>query len=95
MADLFLASSSLLEAARRNAVDFLRIELRIANTMLDAAATATNPQIGARRHDAARAAYDEVARSLATGSRLAFSEPERAELGTGLAELARRFDASG
>ena len=91
MADLFRASSTLWEAAQRNAVDFLRIELRIANTMLDAADRTTDSRSAARRHDLARAAHDEVARSLAEGSRVAFSDGDRAELSTGLAEITRRL----
>lgn len=96
MAYLQRHSEALLEAARLAAVDFLRTELRVANTMLDVASTGfADVQARERRHAAARIAYAEVVKHLVTGSNITFTDRERDELTTGLDSLARRFDPEG
>jgi hypothetical protein len=92
MADLVQDSQALREAARRAGVDFLRTELRLANTLLDVAGTGVDAQIEQRRRHAARAAYAEVEKHLVKGGSITFTDGERAELTTGLVNLALRFD---
>jgi hypothetical protein len=83
-----------MEAARLAAVDFLRTELRVANTMLDVASTGSEGEAAARRREAARTAYAEVVKHV-NGSSINFTQHERDELMTGLDSLTRRFDSDG
>lgn len=92
---VFQLGVTLREAARHAAVEFLRIELRVANTMLDVATCSSDWRGGERRRAAARAACGEVARHLAKGSTIVLSASERDELTAGLDKLAHRFVAAG
>jgi hypothetical protein len=94
MANPFEVAEALRESARCAAVEFLRTEIRTANTLLDVAATGAGGDAHARRRGAARTAYDEVARHLAEGSKLVMTDRERGELATSLADLARRLGSS-
>src|SRR5258705_8241495 len=91
MSDLFRQSEALRHEARRVAVEFLRTELRIANTLLDLVQSRTDAQANTRRRDEARAAYDEVEKQLGEGGSLALSEREQVELTIGVTELGRRL----
>jgi hypothetical protein len=95
MVDLHRNSEALRESARLAAVDFLRTELRVANTMLDVASTGTDVLATARRREAARMAYAEVVKHLVKGSGISLTQHERDELTTGLESIARRFDLEG
>jgi hypothetical protein len=94
MVDLHRHSEALVETARLAAVDFLRTELRVANTMLDIASIGTDGEATARRREAARIAYSEVVKHV-NGSSINFTQHERDELNTGLDSLTRRFDSDG
>jgi hypothetical protein len=72
-------------SAQKSLLDFLRVELKIANTMMDSADLARDDQTRERRCGRAREACAEVDRHLTSGSphfRLATSERE--ELADGL-----------
>ena len=73
------------------AVEFLRTELRVANTLLDLVQSRTDARANTRRRDEARAAYDEVEKQLGEGGSLALSEREQVELTIGVTELGRRL----
>jgi len=73
------------------AVEFLRTELRVGNTLLDLVQSRTDAQANTRRRDEARAAYDEVEKQLGEGGSLALSEREQVELTIGVTELGRRL----
>ena len=62
--------------------------------MLDIASTGTDGEATARRREAARMAYTEVAKHV-KGSSINFTQHERDELMTGLDRLARRFGSDG
>jgi len=75
-------------------VSFLRVELEVANTMLDAAAATSNGELRARRRDLAHAAHDEVARRLTADAPLpGVTLDVRAELSFQLALVQGRLDS--
>jgi hypothetical protein len=64
MTDLTRNEAALADAVRSSALEFLRVELKIANTMLDLAASASEQETHERRREQARIACDTVKRYL-------------------------------
>jgi hypothetical protein len=91
MSDPIQQSRELQVETRRLALDFLRTELRVANTLLELAERGREDQSAVRRRAEARAAYGEVAKRLLDPSEIELSASEREELATGLARLGRRL----
>jgi hypothetical protein len=92
MKDLPISSEALLFSARASRRDFLRTELKIANTMLDLAATSRDAGDRERRRGRAREACGEVARHLAVeDSPNALDAMERAELSAGVRRIEQRL----
>jgi hypothetical protein len=90
--DPSLSSEALLASARATRIDFLRAEIRIANTMLDLAATSRNAGDRERRRDRAREACGEVARHLAVVDSVnAVNALQREELSTAVRGVERRL----
>jgi hypothetical protein len=85
------AFSKLEIAVRLAYVRFLRVELEVGNTMLDAAANRIDREVRLRRKGRAQEAHDEVARQLARGAQLGLHALELAEVRAGLARLKARL----
>jgi hypothetical protein len=84
-----------LEAAVHAArLQLLRLELKVGNAMLDAAAGDAEDEVRARRRERAEEAHGEVARQLAKGLRLGLAPPELSELAAGLARLKARINSA-
>ena len=86
----FTAFSELEIAVRLAYVHFLRVELEVGNTMLDAAESA-DENVRTRRWGRAREAHDEIVRQLARGTKLGLPARERGEIRDGLARLTKRL----
>jgi hypothetical protein len=86
----FNAFSELEIAVRLAYVHFLRVELEVGNTMLDAAEGA-DEEVRTRRRWRAQEAHDEIARQLARGTKLGLPARERGEIRDGLARLTKRL----
>jgi hypothetical protein len=86
----FTAFSELEIAVRLAYVHFLRVELEVGNTMLDAAEGA-DEDVRTRRRGRAQEAHDEIVRQLARGSKLGLPARERGEIRDGLARLTKRL----
>jgi hypothetical protein len=97
MADDIIANSvELVESARDLHVNSLRLELKIANAMLDASNTAREEATRERRRVRAREACAEVSHWLDAASRPArLTDAERQELSAGLESVRARFAALG
>lgn len=81
MSDPIPTTRALRAAAHDTMLTFLRLELGIANTMLDTALSTRNDAVRQRRRDRARDACSEVRRYLDDDSKKALlSGRERAEL---------------
>jgi len=94
MDDPIPVSRALAHSAHDSMVTFLRIELQIANTMLDAAATTHDADSRERRRGRANEACAEVVRYLeADVERPVLSAEEREELSTGLRAVQARMAA--
>jgi hypothetical protein len=65
MIDPATNEAALASAVRTSAIEFLRVELKIANTMLDLAASTHEQEAHARRRAQAVEAYNTVKRYLA------------------------------
>ena len=92
MRDLSQSSEALIATARASRLAFLRTELRVANTMLNLAATSRDAGDRERRRDRAREACREVARHLAVAeSPNALSARERVELASGMRAIEQRM----
>ena len=93
MVDHIIANSRALTATARDLhVEFLRIELKIANAMVDASNTTGDAATRERRRGRAREACAEVSRWLAAALLLArLTEAEREELTVGLSSARERL----
>jgi hypothetical protein len=89
-------SRALVASARDSLLVFLRVELSLANTMLDAAAFSGEESGRRRRRDRAVEACDEVVRYLGMdATRTGLSPAERDELSAGLQALQARLADTG
>jgi hypothetical protein len=95
--DSIAASRALVATARDAVFVFLRIELDLANTMLDGAAVSGDEAGRRRRRDRAVEAYEEVVHYLGIdAARTGISPADRQELSVGVHALqARLADAGG
>ena len=84
---------ALANAVRSSAVEFLRVELKIANTMLDLAAATIEQETHARRRAQALEAYNTVKRYLETPAVPLLGE-DRASIAAGLHALEERIRAA-
>jgi hypothetical protein len=96
MDDSIAASRALVATARDSLLMFLRIELGIANTMLDGAAISEDEASRRRRRDRAGEACGEVVRYLGFDSaRTGLSTADREELTAGLQAVQARLAEPG
>jgi hypothetical protein len=94
MNDTTRNADAIQDAVRASAIEFLKVELKIANTMLDLAAATEEHETHQRRLAQANAAYATVARYLSgDGSRVPLGEEQREALTMELRTLARRMNA--
>jgi hypothetical protein len=94
MNDLVRKEGAMQAAVRASAIEFLKVELKIANTMLDLAAATSEHGAHQRRRAQAIEAYATVARYLSgEGSTVPLGEEQRKELTVGLLSVARRMSA--
>jgi hypothetical protein len=84
---------SIQDAVRASAVEFLKVELKIANTMLDLAAATAEHATHQRRLAQANVAYATVARYLGGEGPVPLSEEQREALALELRSLERRMSA--
>ena len=90
----FDAHPELQAAVHAARLQFLRVELKVGNAMLDAAAGDWEQELRTRRLERAEEAHGEVARQLAKGAKLGLANPELAEVTAGLARLKARLNAA-
>jgi hypothetical protein len=96
MNDPIPLSRALVASARSSLLAFLRIELGIANTMLDGVAASSDEAARSRRRDRATQACNEVVRFLEIDSaRSGLSLADRAELNAGLYAARERLVDAG
>jgi hypothetical protein len=82
------------DAVRASAVEFLKVELKIANTMLDLAASTEEHEIHQRRLAQANLACATIARYLSSdGPAVPLGEEQREALTRQLRSLERRISA--
>jgi hypothetical protein len=82
------------DAVRASAIEFLKVELRIANTMLDLAATTGEHEAQQRRRAQANEACVTVARYLnGEGPAVPLGDEQHAALTVALRSLERRMSA--
>jgi hypothetical protein len=92
MDDPFSVNRALLRATRDTMLTFLRTELRVATTMLDAADSTQDESVRSRRLVMANLACAEVVRFLSTDVGMtALEVSEREELATGLRAVEQRM----
>ena len=80
------------EQGNQNGIDFLLIDLDLANTFLDVAERSESEDTARRNHSNARKAYDTVIRLL---PKLRPDERERRDINRKLSFLRRRLQAIG
>jgi hypothetical protein len=93
MSDLARNEAALADAVRASAVEFLKVELKIGNTMLDLAASTDERDTHARRRAQAQEACSTVKRYL-DGPAVPIPAEEREALLVGLRALERRISAA-
>jgi len=87
-------SRALIESARAHRVEFLRVELKLANTMLDTSCSTHEELARERRRFRAEQACTEVSRALEADRTQAYlTDAERQELTAGVARVHERLDA--
>ena len=89
------AFDALTESLAAGRLDFLRVELQVCGTLLDAADGSRDDVARARRRARAQEAHDEVARHLAKGAMPGLTAAQWTELTTGLAALSQRLGDRG
>lgn len=90
MNDLTRNEAALADAVRASAVEFLRVELKIANTMLDLAAATDEAETHARRRAQANEAYSTVRRYL-EGPAVPIADDDRLAIAEGVRALEQRM----
>ena len=85
--------AALANAVRSSAIEFLRVELKIANTMLDLAASTTEEETHARRRAQAIEAFSAVKRYLEAPAVPLLAE-DRDSITAGLHALEERIGAA-
>jgi CTP-dependent riboflavin kinase len=94
MNDVARNADAIQDAVRASAIEFLKVELKIANTMLDLAASTAEHEAHQRRLGQANEAYSTVARYLSgEGPTVTLDEEQREALTVELRSLARRMSA--
>jgi molecular chaperone DnaK (HSP70) len=93
MNDLAKNESPLADAVRASALEFLKVELKIGNTMLDLAAATDERETNARRRAQAQEACSTVKRYLHEPP-VPLSAEDRQAIGEGLNALEKRISAS-
>jgi len=92
--DLVHKSRALIESARTHQLEFLRVELQIANTLLDSSCTTHEELSRERQRFRAEQACTEVSRALEADRTAPYlTDAEREELTAGVAHVHERLDA--
>lgn len=85
--------ADLANAVRSSALEFMRVELKIGNTMLDLAAATSDQETHARRHAQATEACNTVKRYLGEPA-VPLPAEDRESIATGLRALEQRIRAA-
>jgi hypothetical protein len=93
MNDLTRNEAALADAVRASAIEFLRVELKIANTMLDLAAATGERETRARRRAQAKEACRTVKRYL-EGPAVPLPAEDQQAIAESLRAVEQRFNAA-